>query len=352
MRSALPLTLLLAACSLPVKTVIPADELEARRLPNREGVLVGGDLVRLTWLPKLTIQPPAQNDPARFAGLDGPPTPWLVVSRRGEDGRALLTFAGRPDAWRRGILGSRRDIQPALEQARAASTFRTPLKARFGAEEIWAVADLVPAAVLQKAGEELGTVELYASDPRGGQGATTPNAVFVVARRSQGAEEVRRSPGSLPLLSRPDGFWRVAVLERAADGRLTALEFVPWRPAIPAILAGMTAADVVGAGHGRELPMEKLLTDALLEWKTRELAGWASTAPYGELEGAIISAEKGMLQLDLRSRLVKDEIDAAARQGAGPQPLLTEKAQLIDQRKTVIGAVLGGLKAAKAQRVP
>jgi hypothetical protein len=352
MRIAASLALfLLAACSLPLRTAIPPEEQVLRRAENRSGVIVDGELLRATWLPSLRSNPQTlAADPAQFAGLEGgEPKPWLVASRL-VDGRAVLSFAGRPEAWRQGLIGHQENLWPALAAARAGSAFHTPIQTKLGGDTVWAIGDLVPEAILRSSGETLVTVEVYSSDPRQAlQRPLEPISLFVTARRLPGGDEVKRSPTSLTLISRPDGFFHVGRVERGSDGQLTALEFASWRPDPGAIVGGLVASDVLGAGHPRELVMERILTDTLVEWKTRQLPAWLATAGAEPLAKAVIAAEKGMLQLDLKSRLVKDEIDAAARAGAGSQPALTEKAQLLDQRKTLVTVVLGSLKQARAQ---
>lgn len=349
MRSAATAALLLlAACAAPLRTAVPDAEAALRRPENRGGVLLGEQLLRLTWLPPLDAGPAAAGaDPATFAGIRaGPPQPWLVVSKA-EQGRAVITFAGRPEAWERDLLRHQPEAWQALEAARAAAPFRAPVEARLGGATIWAVGDLVPVAVLRPGGESLGTIELYESNPRQAPGAR-PVAILVLARRLPSGEEVKRA--DLGLLSRPDGFFRVSQVGRTPEGQLARLEFAPFRPDPRAVLGGLTAEDVLGTGHPNELAMEHLLTDALLEWKTRELQPWALGVAPAALEDAVVATEKGMLALDLKARVIKDAIDAAARDGAGSQATLTAKAQVLDQRKTVVAAVLGTLKQARAMR--
>lgn len=351
MHRTVPFTLLLlAACSVPLSATVPPEEAALRRPENRAGVLIEGELVRLTWLPHLDPQRAAGSDPAAFAGITGSHDRWLVASSA-EGDRALLSFAGRPDAWRQGLLGLQENLLPALVAARNGSSFHSPVPVQLGAEHLWAIGDLVPTYDLRPAGESLATVELYDTDPRQGVGGPiNPQLVLVVARRGPSGDEVRRDLATRGImLSRPGGFFNLARVERTPEGRLTAVEFTPWRADLRAVIGGQVARDVVGTGHPRELAMERLLGDALLEWKTRDLPAWLTAATPAKLDEAIIEAEKGMLQLDLKSRLLKDEIDAAARQGAGSQPELIERAQLIDQRKTLIGVVLGSFKTARAQ---
>ena len=286
-------------------------------------------------------------DPSSFPGMAAGFDRWLVSSKV-VDGRAQLAYSGHPAKWRNGLLGAQDDLWPALAAARDRSPFHAPIQASMGEEKVWAVGDLVPVGMLRPGGEALATVELYPTDPRNGQGVR-PSSLWVVARRDAAGVEVKRDLGYFPLMARPGGFFRVSKVERSAEGQLTGLEFARWKPDMAAVMGGQVAADVLGGGNPYELMMERQLTDALLEWKTRQLPAWLGAASADMLEQAIITAEKGMMALDLKSRLVKEEIDAAARQGAGSQPQLTEKAQLLDQRKTVIVAVLGTFKTARAQ---
>ena len=330
MRRAVPFTLLLvAACSFPIKATIPPEEQALRRPENRAGILVGDELVRVSWLPELTTNPAVQAaDPARFADIGAAGAqPWLIASRLVE-GRAVISFAGRPDGGGGGLISMQDNLWPALTAARDGAAFHAPIQAAIGQEVVWAIGDLVPVGMLRPGGESLATVELYSADPRLGQPRpVAPRSIFVVARRAPNGDEVRRDPRDLGLLSRPNGFFQVGRVERSGEGRLTGLEFTAWRPDISAVMGGQVASDVLGIGHPNELMMERLLTDALVEWKTRQFPTWIASADREKLDQAIIGAEKGMLQLDLKSRLVKDEIDAAARQGAGSQPAFTEKAQ-------------------------
>ncbi len=339
--------LLLSACSFPIMATIPAEEQALRRPENRAGILVDGELVRATWLPDVVGSQVLAADPSSFPGFATAFDRWLVSSRV-VNGRAQLAYSGHPAKWRHGLLRSQDDLWPALAAARDRSPFHAPVQASMGEEKVWAVGDLVPVGMLRPGGEALATVEFYQSDPRTGQGER-PASLWVVARRDATGVEVKRDLGQFPLMARPGGFFRASKLERSAEGQLTGLEFARWKPDTAAAMGGQVAADVLGGGNPYELMMERQLTDALLEWKTRQLPAWLAAASLEMLEQAIITAEKGMMQLDLKSRLVKDEIDAAARQGAGSQPQLTEKAQLLDQRKTLIVAVLGTFKTARAQ---
>jgi hypothetical protein len=230
------------------------------------------------------------------------------------------------------------------------------VRASLGGAEFWAVCDLLPVTLPSRdsegapASEYLATLELHRGDPRlVSDRDVRPLMVQFVARRPANGEEVRRDPATLGLFAGEKGYFRISRLDRTAEGRLTAIEFAPWRPDIRAVIGGQTADTVPGGFDGGTPRLERTLTDALIEWKTRDLPSWLRAATPDKLDEAIIEAEKGMLQLDLKSRLVKDRIDAAAREGAGAQPERIETAQIIDQRKTIVGAVLGSFKAARAQ---
>lgn len=347
-RSALLALLALSACAAPIRTTVPDAEAALRRPENRAGVMVGDELVRLTWLPPINPVAARGAEPATFAGIGaGTPQPWLVASKASAAGGAVVTFSGQAGLWEKNALSYRDDLRPALEAARAAAPFRTPVEVKLGAATLWAVGDLVPVGLLRPGGESLATVELYETNPRAAPGAT-PVLVMVLGRKAPSGEEVRR--GGTGILSRPDGFFVLRHVGRTPEGQLAKLEYAAFKPEPRAILGGQAADDLLGDGHPRALAMEHLLTDTLLEWKTRELQAWATSATPQALEDAVVSTEKGMLGLDLKARVVKDAIDAAARNGAGSQPGLTEKAQVLEQRRAVVGAVLGTLKQARAMQ--
>ena len=69
------------------------------------------------------------------------------------------------------------------------------------------------------------------------------------------------------------------------------------------------------------------------------------------LAQTILSVEKGVLALDVSIRPVKDRIDEPARAGSGPIPGAGEAEQVMEQRKMLLGVILGAMKSAAAQRV-
>ena len=350
MRIAAPLLALsLLACSAALRTEVPPGE-RALRLPqNQEGAILDRDLLRITWLPPIPSGSPDPAARAAFKGIGAAPARWLVASRAGGAG-SLLTFAGRPEKYRGGLLDARKDVLPALARARARSAFHAPVKAQLGGADVWVVGDAVPCTIQASEGEHLFTLEVYEQDPHGAweRGELpAPARALVIARRGRDGAEVARTIGGVPFVPFR-GFNEIVKVDRGQDGKLGAVEFAQWKPRVDAILGGATAASILQAGDPGGLEMERLLNDTLIEWKTRRLVDWARRAEPGQLEDAIVASEKGMMELDRRSRVLKDEIDAAARDGKGSQPALTEAAQLLDQRKTLVGVVVGTLKQARA----
>ncbi len=343
------LALSLAGCSVALRTEVPPEE-RALRLPqNQDGVLFGRDLLRVTFLSSIEKIRPDPSQRAAFAGIRSSFERFLVASRS-EAGRSLLVFAGRPGNYRGGIVASRKDVLSALARARGRSPFHTPVKATLGGAEVWVVHDVVPSTVQTQEGEHFLTLEVYEQDPRAAweRGELPPPALLLAfARRGRDGAEIARTVSGIPFIPYR-GFNEIAKIDRGPDGRLTAIEFATWKPRVDQILGGATAQTILRPGDPGGLEMERLLNDTLVEWKTRRLVDWARRATPEQLEDAIVASEKGMLELDRRSRLLKDEIDAAARDGKGPQPALTEAAQLLDQRKTLVGVVLGTMKQARA----
>lgn len=343
--------LTLTGCVVGLRPQPPSAELDARLPQNRDGIGVGDELVRATWVPSLGAAALEPDALATFdAILDSTPESFLVASRQRE-GRLVLTFAGAPARYRGGLLPSKQGSTPALARARARSAFHAPVKASLGGAGLWIVHDAVPFTGQDRGGEHLLTLEVYTFNPRErwARGEFVgPKAIWVFGRRPAAGKELLRDDARV-FVRWDAGFFRIARLERAPDGRLTAIEFEPWKPQVNQILAGKTASDFLAvSARDAGLQMERFLNDALLEWKTRRLQGWAAAATPVQLEDAILGAEKGMLELDRASRLMKDRIDAAARDGASTQPGMTEAAQLLDQRKIIVAAVLGTLKQARA----
>lgn len=132
-----------------------------------------------------------------------------------------------------------------------------------------------------------------------------------------------------------------------ADDRLAAVAFEPLRPTPEVFLQGKTSRDVVDSP---DVAVEQAFNDAVLEWKTRQLPGWLRQATYSQLEAGIVTTEKGILTLDVAVRFVKDQVDAAARKNEAAFAGAGQVEQLLEQRKMLLGVVLGAMKAAAAQK--
>jgi hypothetical protein len=127
---------------------------------------------------------------------------------------------------------------------------------------------------------------------------------------------------------------------------LEAVHLVPWRPDLDDILQGRFSSDV----WVESARIEHVFNDTLVEWKNRSMPGWLRAATAEQLAQAILDAEKGVLALDVSIRLLKDKIDAATREAKQAVPEAGEVEQLLEQRKMLLGVLLGSMKSAAAQR--
>ena len=103
-----------------------------------------------------------------------------------------------------------------------------------------------------------------------------------------------------------------------------------------------------------------------MEWKTRTLPGLLASQELKPAEDLVIRIEKGLLNLDLEAKGVRTRLDAharaeaerkaeaqlAAKERSAPAPAaLTDSerlADLLDQRKAILMAILGSAKQALA----
>ncbi len=141
-------------------------------------------------------------------------------------------------------------------------------------------------------------------------------------------------------------FARVADVWYGPGLALQAVNLVPWRPDLDDILQGRSSRDL----WKESARMEHIFNDALLEWKNRGMPGWLRAATPEQLAQAILDTEKGVLALDVSIRLLKDKIDAATREAKQAVPDAGEAEQLLEQRKMLLGVVLGSMKSAHAPR--
>ena len=166
-----------------------------------------------------------------------------------------------------------------------------------------------------------------------------------------------------------DGRWfRLQTLaQEPTTGQLTALEVRPWEVDLPTLLEGRTLAWELGPQRvpAHQEALEQLANDALLEWKTLTLPGELGAQDLKAAGGLVVRLEKGVLALDLEVKGIRSRLDAAARAEAerraqaelatkngqpAPRVLATPAteserlADLLDQRKAILMAVLGSAK--------
>ncbi len=127
---------------------------------------------------------------------------------------------------------------------------------------------------------------------------------------------------------------------------LQTVNLVSWRPDLDDILQGRSSRDL----WEESAWFEHIFNDTLLEWKNREMPGWLRAATAEQLAQTILDTEKGVLALDVSIRLLKDKIDATAREAKQGDPDAGEAEQLLEQRKMLLGVVLSSMKSAAAQR--
>ena len=153
-----------------------------------------------------------------------------------------------------------------------------------------------------------------------------------------------------------------------ATGHLGALSLRPWEADIPALLGGGELATELGPLKAPALreAFEERANDALLEWKTRTLPVQLRAQDQASLEDLVIRIEKGLLVMDRQVRGIRQRLDAQARtlaalqaqadkpggsQQALPMAATEESeglADLLEQRKAILMAVLGSAKQALA----
>ena len=153
--------------------------------------------------------------------------------------------------------------------------------------------------------------------------------------------------------------------------RLEAVNLEAWKPDVPALLAGRCPTQVgIEKAFDRE-GIEQAANQALLVWKTRSLPDQLATHNRGSAKDLVLSIEQGLLELDLQVKGIRSRLDAAARTEAerkaqaelaakGGQPAphaqappTTESerlADLLDQRKAILMAILGSAKQSLAQQ--
>ena len=150
------------------------------------------------------------------------------------------------------------------------------------------------------------------------------------------------------------------------SGRLARLILEPWKADFPTLLAGRTLASELGSLARLPLreSLEQAANDALLEWKTISLPDALASQDAKAAVALVVRIEKGLLALDLEVKGIRSRLDAAVRTEAERKaqaelaakegqpapaalPPATESerlADLLDQRKAILMAVLGSAK--------
>jgi hypothetical protein len=182
-----------------------------------------------------------------------------------------------------------------------------------------------------------------------------PAGSEVTVSRLRGGErrEVRGSLGirgsSTAIIHHGQSLLRLQDAWFAPGFVLQAATLAPWRPGIDEILQGKSSRSIWGDEDART---ESAFNDTLVEWKNRGMPGWLRGATAEQLAQAILTTEKGVLALDVSIRILKDKIDAAARDGKEGTPGAGEAEQLLEQRKMLLGVLLGAMKSAASQASP
>ena len=170
-----------------------------------------------------------------------------------------------------------------------------------------------------------------------------------------------------------DRWYRLqALTQDPTSGRLTSFDLRPWEADINSLLSGVTMVKELEPHKTSALQesLEHTANDALVEWKTRTLPGLLKTQDTPALEDLVIRTEKGLLDLDLEIRGMRQRLDDLARAKAAQQAQASMPganqtapaaaaaastadsevlADLLDQRKAILQAILGSTKQVLAQ---
>lgn len=185
-----------------------------------------------------------------------------------------------------------------------------------------------------------------------------------------GLETVLQGPRPGSLMNIASRWFTLRQLARDPNtAALTALELQPWEASIPSLLAGEAAAPGTSSldTASREA-LEQLANDALLEWKTLTFPTELGAMDVNGVGHLVVRLEKAVLALDLAVKGIRNRLDAAARATAewkaqaelaakegkpalaAPAPHAESErlADLLDQRKAILMAILGTAKQALA----
>ena len=250
-------------------------------------------------------------------------------------------------------------VWPELVALRSALPRFTPLPVDLPGKRMWAVRGVRNPHPGQGEQPDLITLEFWGTDPAA-EPKQHPTALW--PEPEDGLRGGR-------VLQVEDRWYRIQ--EAAVDpasGRLLKLALQPWTVDVPSLLGGTDQARVLGPGaaisHREDL--EQVANDALVEWKTRTLPGLLAMQGLGPTEDLVVRIEKGLLALDLGVKGIRSRLDAqaraeaerkaqaelAAKEGKTPPQAASSTteserlADLLDQRKAILMAILGSAKQA------
>ncbi len=311
-------------------TQSPSIEVQTIKLP----LLFGPSERTYTIRNRRIEQPPGPDDADLVSAAPDP-----------EAQRAIAT----PEPWR------------ALLKLRSQTAIHAPLQLELESRKLWVVRLPRQPAKGNQAGLP-GALEFWKVDPSTGDFEGGPAEVLPEPPESFAAGQALNIGGAWYHLQ--------ALSVDPATSRLTRLALEPWKADFPALLAGRTLASELGSQPRLPLweSLEQTANDALLEWKTLTLPETLATQDVKAAGALVIRIEKGMLALDLEIKGIRSRLDAAARASAEwkaqaelaakdgrPAPAApvsgaeSERlADLLDQRKAILMAVLGNAKQALA----
>jgi hypothetical protein len=258
-------------------------------------------------------------------------------------------------------------LQPYLKDSRIWSELVTlraalprfqPLPLELAGQRMWAVRGVRNPHPGQGERSNAITLEFWREDPALAPKQNHPAALWVEP------EDGLRGGRILQV----EGHWyriQEAAVD-AASGRLLRFSLTPWTADVTGLVVGASPARDLGPGTTvlHQEALEQDANDTLVEWKTRTLPGVLATQGLGPTEDLVVRVEKGLLRLDLDVKGIRSRLDARARAEAEgkaqaelaakggktppqalPPPAESERlADLLDQRKAILMAILGSAK--------
>ncbi|HJW43290.1 MAG TPA: hypothetical protein VJ463_02470 [Geothrix sp.] len=278
--------------------------------------------------------------------VDAPPDPadGILVAESWEPIKPLLAA---------------RETWSGLLRLRSGLPRFTPVKIDLAGQAIWVVRGTRNAAPDQ--GEPASVpLEFWREDPAADPKQAYPWATWMEPEDGLVAGRAMALRGQ---------WYRLSEVAVDGTGRLSKLSLKPWEADVKALLGGAGAARDLGPNPAlaQREALEQLANEALVEWKTRTLPGLLASQELTPAEDLVIRIEKGLLNLDLEAKGVRTRLDAharaeaerkaeaqlAAKERSAPASVaaLTDSerlADLLDQRKAILMAILGSAKQALA----